>query len=91
MATTLHLKTAASRAVVCPTRDGKPIGETDKHRELMAYLIAALKTFYAGQPNVYVSGNNFVFWEEGNPKARISPDTYVVYVAEMQLRDSYMA
>ena len=91
MATTLHLKTAAPRTVVYPTRDGKPIGETDKHRELMAYLIAALKTFYAGQPNVYVSGNNFVFWEEGNPKARISPDIYVVYGAEMRLRDSYMA
>lgn len=67
------------------------MGETDKHRELMAYLIAALKFHFASQPNVYISGNNFVFWEEGKPKFRISPDTYVVFGAEMRLRDSYMA
>jgi Uma2 family endonuclease len=67
------------------------MGETDKHRELMAYLIAALKAHFSGQPNVYVSGNNFVFWEEGKPKSRVSPDTYVVFGAEMRLRDSYMA
>lgn len=91
MATALHLKPAAPRATVYPTRDGKPMGETDKHRELMAYLIAALKTHFADKQYVYVSGNNFVFWEEGNPKARISPDAYVVFGAEMRLRDSYMA
>jgi len=90
MATAIFNPTAL-KAVVYPTRDGRPMGETDKHRELMAYLIAALKTYFADQPNIYVSGNNFVFWEEGNPKARISPDTYVVFGAEMRLRDSYMA
>ena len=67
------------------------MGETDKHRELMAYLIAALKIHFSGQPNVYVSGNNFVFWEEGRPKSRISPDTYVVFGPDSRLRDSYMA
>lgn len=67
------------------------MGETDKHRELMAYLIAALKVYFADQPDVYVSGNNFVFWEKGRPKSRVSPDTYVVFGAEMRLRDSYFA
>ena len=81
----------APTAVIYPTRDGKPMGETDKHRELMTYLIAALKVHFMGQPNVYVSGNNFVFWEEGNPKSRISPDAYVVFGAEDRLRDSYMS
>ncbi len=81
----------APEAVVYPTRDGRPMGETDKHRELMAYLIAALKVHFMGQPDVYVSGNNFVFWEEGQPKSRVSPDAYVVFGAEDRLRDSYMA
>ena len=67
------------------------MGETDKHRDLMAYLIAALKIHFHGQPNVYVSGNNFVFWEEGRPKSRVSPDTYVVFGPDSRLRDSYMA
>ena len=91
MTTATQTKPAAPRAVVYPTRDGRPMGETDKHREMMAYLIAALKVHFAGQPNVYVSGNNFVFWEEGQSKSRVSPDTYVVFGAEMRLRDSYFA
>lgn len=91
MPTVTQTKPAAPRAVIYPTRDGRPMGETDKHRELMAYLIAALKVHFAGQPNVYISGNNFVFWEEGKSKSRISPDTYVVFGAEMRLRDSYFA
>ncbi len=89
MATVTQPKPMALRAVEYPTRDGRLMGETDKHRELMAYLIAALKTYFADKPNVYVSGNNFVYWEEGNPKARISPDGYVVFGAEMRLRDFY--
>lgn len=85
------LTPAAPKSVVYPTRDGRPMGETDKHRELMAYLIAALKIHFSGQPNVYVSGNNFVFWQEGKPKLRVSPDTYVVFGPDSRLRDSYMS
>jgi Uma2 family endonuclease len=91
MATATQPKPTTLKETIYPTRDGRPMGETDKHRELMAYLIAALKVYFADQPNVYVSGNNFVFWEKGRPKSRISPDTYVVFGAEMRLRDSYMA
>ncbi len=67
------------------------MAETDKHRRLMSYVIDALGIYYAARPDVYVSGNNFVFWEEGNPKARISPDGYVVFGVPRHDRDSYMA
>ena len=67
------------------------MAETDKHREIAFYIIQALKTYYASRADVYVSGNNFVFWEEGNPKARVSPDAYVVFGPSPTLRDSYMA
>ncbi len=79
------------RRVVYPTRDGRPMAETDKHREIAFYIIQALKTYFSGHDDVYVSGNNFVFWEEGKPKARISPDAYVVFGPTPDLRDSYMA
>jgi Uma2 family endonuclease len=92
MTTTALTPTAApARRVVYPTRDGKPMAETDKHREIAYYIISALKTYYADRSDVYVSGNNFVFWEEGNPKARISPDAYVVFGVSPDLRDSFMA
>ena len=83
--------TAAPRRIEYPTRDGRPMAETDKHREIAFYIIQALKTYYADRSDVYVSGNNFVFWEEGNPKARLSPDAYVVFGPSPALRDSYMA
>ncbi len=65
------------------------MAETDKHREIAYYFIQALKAHYADRDDVYVSGNNFVFWEEGNPKARLSADTYVVFGVPNRLRDSY--
>jgi Uma2 family endonuclease len=43
------------------------------------------------RPDVYVSGNNFIYYEEGNPRARVSPDAYVVFGAPMRARDSYFA
>jgi Uma2 family endonuclease len=81
----------AKREVVYPTRDGKPMAETDTHRDLGIYVIEALKAHFVDDPTVYVSGNNFIFWEEGNPAARISPDAYVVFGAGMRKRDSFMA
>jgi Uma2 family endonuclease len=67
------------------------MAETDKHRDLAVYVIEALKAFFAEEPDVYISGNNFVFYEEGNPRARISPDAYVVLGVSRTQRDSYMA
>ena len=82
----------AQRRVAYPTSDGKPMAETDKHRDLMFYFIEALKAFFAlSGRTVYVSGNNFLFWEEGNPKARVSPDCYVVFDVTPEERNSYMA
>ncbi len=48
------------------------------HRKLMAYCCDALETYFAARPDVLVAGNDFVYYEEGNPKARVSPDCYVV-------------
>ena len=85
------LRPAVSKTVEYPTRDGKPMAETDKHAELMIYVREALKIYFNKRSDVYVSGNNFVYWQEGNSKARISPDVYVVFGPEQRLRDSYKA
>jgi Uma2 family endonuclease len=63
----------------------------------MIYCIESLQSYFVDRPEVYVSGNDFLYYEEGNPKARVSPDCYVVFgVAkyvlvgeETRLRDSY--
>src|SRR5262249_32476039 len=60
-----------------PTTDGKPMAETDRHRELMFDLIKVLEFFYALVPDVYVSGNLLLFYERGNKRRHVSPDVFV--------------
>ena len=77
------------KKVYYPTRDGEHMGETDLHRDVTYDLIAALKLYYTDRPNVYISGDNFLYYVEGDPKRVISPDTYVVFGVQMRRRDIY--
>ena len=72
-----------------PESDGKPMAETDLHLEEMLALIAILQDRYRDAPEVYVAGNNFIYFDEGNPGARLSPDVYVVFGAPKRLRRTY--
>src|SRR5262249_42551464 len=69
--------------------DGKPMAESDLHADVMVYCKTALRLHFADQPDVYVSGNNFVYFEQGNPQAVVSPDCYVVFGVGMRFRDTY--
>ena len=60
-----------------PESDGKPMGETDDHRDEMFRHIELLKHYFEGQ-KVYVSGNLLVYYEQGNPKKFVVPDAFVV-------------
>jgi Uma2 family endonuclease len=62
-----------------PTSDGRPMAETDHHRLLMTDLIETLTDHFADRPNVYVSGNLLLFYEEGNKRRHVSPDVMVVF------------
>lgn len=79
------------RRIYYPVSDGKPMAETEKHRRQMTYCIDALTNFLDMREDVRVGGNDFLYWEEGNPKARISPDCYVVFGVEKKVRDNYKA
>src|SRR5579871_615106 len=69
-----------------PTGDRKPMAEDALHRDLMIYAIPALKLHFADRPDVYISGNDFLYYEEGVPSRRISPDCYVVIGVEPKQR-----
>jgi Uma2 family endonuclease len=72
-----------------PTRDGRPMGETDLHRRLMFDLINRLERYYAGQ-QVYVSGNLLMFYEPGNKRRHVSPDVLVTKGLQPGLRLNYI-
>lgn len=72
-----------------PSSDGKPMAETDQHRDDMVALIEGLKARYAPRADVYVAGNLLVYYEEGNPKARFAPDVFVVLGVPRRRRRVY--
>jgi Uma2 family endonuclease len=73
-----------------PTTDGRPMAETDRHRKLMIELQLALERWFRDQPDVYVSGNLLLFYEEGNKRRHISPDVFVVFGIPNHERDNYL-
>jgi Uma2 family endonuclease len=65
------------REVEYPSSDGKPMAETDTHRDEMVYLIEALRRWFRDAEDVYVSGNIFLYYVEGDPRSSVSPDVLV--------------
>ncbi|MCL4205507.1 MAG: Uma2 family endonuclease [Pirellulaceae bacterium] len=59
-----------------PESDGKPMGETDDHRQEIVRHIELLEDYYRGQ-KVYVSGDLLVYYVEGDPKKCVVPDAFV--------------
>jgi Uma2 family endonuclease len=60
-----------------PTSDGQPMAETPEHQQVMIDLIEGLRSRYRAAPDVWVAGNFFLCYEEGNPNAHVSPDVMV--------------
>ena len=90
MATVPRTATDDDRGIAYPTRDGRPMGETDLHRKKMQDLIDTLDDHFAGDPNIYVSGNLLVFYERGDKRKHISPDVFVVRGVPKQLWRPYL-
>lgn len=81
----------ATHEIDYPTSDGKPMGETDLHRQDMFDVIEILQDHFANDPMTYVSGNLLLFYEEGNRRKHVSPDAFVVRgVAKKPPRDYYL-
>ena len=76
-------------AIEYPCSDGKPMSENDWQAAAIAYLRGALSVRYAQCPKVYVAGNLFIYYEEGNPRASVSPDVFVVRGAANRMRLVY--
>ncbi len=64
--------------VIYPDGDGKPMAETGIHVLVMVALIGTLREYFRHRSDVYTIGNIFLYYEEGQPKSRRSPDVMVV-------------
>ena len=63
---------------VFPESDGEPLGETDWHIKALLDTLETLQRHFADQPEIYIAGDNFLYWNENSRKVCISPDVYVV-------------
>ena len=76
-------------AIDYPSSDGKPLAENDAQLHAILYAVGALRVRYGDRPDVYVSGDLLVYYEEGNPRVSVAPDAFVVFGAEDRIRMSY--
>lgn len=77
-----------ARPVEYPETDGQPMAESDEHADALREAIETLRDRLAGE-QVYVSGNNFIYFTEGNPRDVVSPDCYVVKGVPMRQRRTF--
>ena len=79
------------RAIEYPTSDGQPMAETPEHQTVMIDLILGLRRRYADVPDIWVGGNFFLCYEEGNPRAHVSPDVMLAKgVRKEKKRPNYL-
>ena len=72
-----------------PETDGRPMPDGDYQGGTYRYIVEALRTHFYTRPDVYVSGNLFVYLEEGNARNRVAPDLFVAFGAGNHKRDTY--
>jgi Uma2 family endonuclease len=74
-----------------PDSDGQPMTESDATRIYLIYCVEALRLFFQGRSQVYVSGNLFIYYQEGQTNKSVSPDVFVVFGVSNRKRRSYKA
>ncbi|MHB2016587.1 MAG: Uma2 family endonuclease [Candidatus Xenobia bacterium] len=72
-----------------PTSDGKPMAETDVHRDQIIALILSLQDRYKERPDVYVTGNLLMLYEPLDGRQHLSPDVMVVFGVDKKQRENY--
>ncbi len=74
---------------VFPESDGRPMGETGIHVNLIMDLKTTLEIHFQPQEDVLVGSNQLLFYLEGSPKRFLVPDLYVVRGTSREPRRSY--
>ena len=80
----------APATVDYPSSDGRPMAESDFQLTPLSYARDALRHYFRDRDDVYVSGNLLLYYEEGNPDAKVAPDVFVVLGAPSRDRSSYL-
>jgi len=74
--------------IVYPSSDGEPLAETQQHVLAILMTLALLRLYLQDQQAV-VFADQFLYYIEGNPRARVAPDVMVVFDIEKRLYANY--
>jgi Uma2 family endonuclease len=77
------------RDIHYPESDGRPLGETERHRQEIVDLIFGLQQHYRDTPDVYVGGNMFVYSSRGDRSTVVCPDVFVVKGVDKTVRRTF--
>ena len=61
-----------------PSSDGKPLAENDWQLWAILDAVGALRGYFGDRPDIYVSGDLLIYYEQGNPRKCVAPDVFVV-------------
>lgn len=61
-----------------PETDGEPLGESHIHIFATLDLLDALRVYFRDRTDVYATADLFLYYQKGNPRARVAPDVMVI-------------
>jgi Uma2 family endonuclease len=73
-----------------PTSDGQPMAESPFHAQVMVDLFVGLQSRYGAMADAWEGINFFLFYEQGNPKARVAPDVMLAKGVARWDRQNYL-
>jgi Uma2 family endonuclease len=79
---------SATSEIIYPSSDGEPLAETQQHVLAILMTLALLRLYLQEQPAV-VFADQFLYYIEGNPRARVAPDVMVVFDIDKRLYANY--
>ena len=79
-----------------PDSDDEPLPDGRYQEPYFSEIVGTVREHFSDRPDVEVSGNTFIYYEEGNPRRFISPDLHVTLdvtaegFASMDYRNTYL-
>ncbi len=64
--------------VYYPAEEERKVPISKRALRLIGYLVEALEHVFRAEPDVFVGGDQFIYWERGNIRKRVAPDLYVI-------------
>ena len=72
-----------------PETDGKPMAETERHRDGIIRALQMLPRHFVKVPDICISGNMMLYYMEDDKSRFVSPDVFVVFGVERRERRLY--